>query len=100
MSERQANKTLVVTFDEVADIASVKALHQHLGEALACGQPVEFRAARCERMDTAVLQTLYAFMREARERGLEVSWQGASLTVVDAARRLGMERALGLEGSH
>jgi len=85
-----------VTFEEVADITGVNELHRRLLEALAEGVPVELRARRCERMDTAILQTLYAFFRTAGARDLPVAWQGVSPGVVDAARRLGMAEALGL----
>ena len=90
-------KTLVVTFEEVADITGANELHRRLREALAEGVPVELRARRCERMDTAILQTLYAFFRAAGERDLPVSWQGVSPGVVDAAQRLGLAGALELQ---
>ncbi len=98
MSERTDRpKTLVVTFEEVADITGANELHRRLREALAEGVPVELRARRCERMDTAILQTLYAFFRAAGERDLPVSWQGVSPGVVDAAQRLGLAGALELQ---
>ncbi len=97
--QASATKTLVVTFDAVADISSVGELHRHLCQALAVGQPVEFRARRCERMDTAVLQTVYAYHRAAKARGLPVSWSGVSPAVVDAAQRLGLAQGLGLQGN-
>ncbi len=98
MSEQtERPKTLVVTFEEVADITGANELHRRLLEALTKGVPVELRARRCERMDTAILQTLYAFFRAAGERDLPVTWQGVSPGVVDAAQRLGLAGALGLE---
>ncbi len=97
--QASAPKTLVVTFEAVADISSVAELHRHLCEALTSAQPVEFRARRCERMDTAVLQTLYAYYRAARDRGQAVSWSGVSPAVVDAAQRLGLAQGLGLQGN-
>ena len=49
-----------------------------------------------ERVDTAALQLLTLFRREALSRGCEVSWRGASATLCEAADTLGLARALDL----
>ncbi|MEI7035969.1 STAS domain-containing protein [Fulvimonas yonginensis] len=49
-----------------------------------------------ERVDTAALQLLTLFRREALARGCAVSWQGASTTLREAADTLGLAQALDL----
>src|SRR5262245_265571 len=49
-----------------------------------------------ERIDTAVMQLLCAFMRERRGHGRAVAWQGDSAAVREAARLLGVEPILDL----
>lgn len=49
-----------------------------------------------ERVDTAALQLLTLFRREALSRGRAVSWLGASTTLCEAADTLGLVKALDL----
>jgi ABC-type transporter Mla MlaB component len=49
-----------------------------------------------ERVDTAALQLLTLFRREATSRGCAVSWLGASDTLCEAAGVLGLSQALDL----
>lgn len=52
-----------------------------------------------ERVDTAALQLLTLFRREATARGSAVSWRGASNVLCEAAGVLGLTRALDLPAS-
>jgi phospholipid transport system transporter-binding protein len=52
-----------------------------------------------ERVDTAALQLLTLFRREATARGCAVSWLGASDVLCEAAGVLGLARALDLPAS-
>ncbi len=49
-----------------------------------------------ERIDTAALQLLAAFVRDRRLAGAALQWQSASPAVHSAARLLGMETMLAL----
>ena len=49
-----------------------------------------------ERVDTAALQLLTLFRREALARGCQVRWCGASDTLREAAQTLGLGNALDL----
>lgn len=49
-----------------------------------------------ERVDTAALQLLTLFRREALARGCAVSWCGASTVLCEAAGTLGLVKALDL----
>lgn len=65
-----------------------------LGALNAAATTLDGRAV--ERVDTAALQLLTLFQREAAARGCAVSWLGASETLCDAAGVLGLTQALNL----
>lgn len=49
-----------------------------------------------ERIDTAILQLLYAFVRDRAARNLAVEWLGARPALIDAASLLGVHALLKL----
>jgi anti-anti-sigma regulatory factor len=49
-----------------------------------------------ERIDTAALQLLVAFHRDAQARGTKVAWSGVSAPLRDAAEKLGLTKTLAL----
>jgi ABC-type transporter Mla MlaB component len=49
-----------------------------------------------ERVDTAALQLLVAFHRDAQARGRTVAWNGVSAPLRDAVERLGLTKTLAL----
>lgn len=51
---------------------------------------IEIDASRLEEVDTAGMQLLYVFARDAGGLGKHVSWHGVQPQVADAARVLGM----------
>lgn len=53
-------------------------------------------AASVERVDTAVMQLLCAFVRDRAERNLGVDWRGAPAALRDAAQLLGVAPMLAL----
>lgn len=56
-------------------------------------------AAEVERVDTAGIQLLYAFVQEARRRGITLEWDNPSQKLAAAAELLGMVSALEIEGA-
>lgn len=76
-------------------MAAVTALYGELRGALdAPATALDGRAV--ERVDTAALQLLTLFRREAAARGRTVSWLGASEVLREAAGTLGLSQALDL----
>ena len=53
-------------------------------------------ASAVERVDTAALQLLVAFHRDALARGGKITWAGVSTPLREAAERLGLTKALAL----
>jgi ABC-type transporter Mla MlaB component len=78
------------TVKDAADFKIV--LLSHL-DTPAC---VSLDAANVERIDTAVLQLLCAFVRDRQARGLKVQWQGASTALQEAADLLDLRTHLDL----
>jgi anti-anti-sigma regulatory factor len=76
-------------------IASVGDLHAHLREALNAPQIV-LDGTTVDRIDTAALQLLVAFQRDAQQQGRQVNWLGASGPLHDAATQLGLAQVLAL----
>jgi ABC-type transporter Mla MlaB component len=78
----------------VKDAADFKiALLSHL-DAPEC---VSLDAANVERIDTAVLQLLCAFVRDRATRGLKVRWRATSTALQEAADLLDLRTHLGLD---
>ncbi|GAA0705497.1 STAS domain-containing protein [Dyella marensis] len=76
----------------IADLAAVKAAL----EAALSAPATELDGAAVERVDTAALQLLAVFRREAAARGMAVRWAGASDVLRDGAARLGLAQTLEL----
>jgi phospholipid transport system transporter-binding protein len=77
-------------------VAASAALKADLLEALQHPKPVTLDIASVQRIDTAGIQLLAAFVRERESLGLPVEWRGTAPTFASAARLLGVARALGL----
>lgn len=61
-------------------------------------EAVTLDAGAVQRVDTAALQLLAAFVRDRRLLGRETQWRGADQTLQPAARLLGMDGMLGFAG--
>jgi anti-anti-sigma regulatory factor len=59
-------------------MGAASALREALLGLLAAGVPVELDGAAVAQVDTAALQVLAAFSRDARAAGLPVAWTGVS----------------------
>ena len=57
---------------------------------------VAIDAKSVERIDTAIMQLLCAFVRDRAERNLSVAWGGAPQPLLDSARLLGVGALLAL----
>jgi phospholipid transport system transporter-binding protein len=71
-------------------------LKQELGGILSAGGAVHVDGAGVRSADTAGIQLLVAFSREAKMRNVEIIWRGASEVLLQSAARLGLSALLGL----
>ncbi|WP_266172195.1 STAS domain-containing protein [Dyella subtropica] len=76
----------------IADLPGVKSELQ----AALITPAAELDASAVERIDTAALQLLAVFCREAGAKGHTVTWLGASTVLRDAAALLGLTQTLEL----
>jgi anti-anti-sigma regulatory factor len=77
-------------------IAAAPALRDTLMAALAAGDAVEIDGAAVAQVDTAALQVLAAFSRDARTAGLPVSWTSASDSLQRGVAVLGLNALIDL----
>lgn len=77
-------------------IAEVGEMHAVLMNQLGNAAAVKFDGSSVEIIDGAGLQLLTAFVKAATEKALMVTWHGASETLGQAARRIGVASILKL----
>ncbi len=77
-------------------VAESTALKSGLLEVLREPTPVTLDIASVQRIDTAGIQLIAAFVRERDSLGLQVEWRGAAPAFTSAARLLGVASALRL----
>jgi ABC-type transporter Mla MlaB component len=77
-------------------VSEAAALKEHLTPLLEEQLPVKLDVSALQRIDTAGLQVLTAFVRERTSHGREVEWQGTAPVLVTAAQLLGLTSLLKL----
>lgn len=77
-------------------VKDASALKTNLLQLLDEPASVAIDARNVERVDTAVVQLLCAFVRDRAQRGSGVTWLGAPQPLLDAARLLGVGALLAL----
>ena len=83
---------------ESTTIRDVTALQGELAERLDESGPVQIDGSGVDRIDTATLQLLAAFVRDLRAEARAVEWIDCSPALRRAAGALGLESALSLSG--
>lgn len=92
----EAGGAASVTLAANCSIKEVAALRESLCAVLGAQEPVSIDASAVERIDTATLQLLYAFVRDRFAADREVVWQGVTGQLSEAARLLGVRDLLNL----
>ena len=77
----------------VADVASLKS---GLAKLLDAAEPITLDISAIQRVDTAGLQIIAAFVRDRESQGRQVQWQGESPALTAAAQLLGLNALLKL----
>ena len=77
-------------------VAGASALKESLAGLLDEPQPITLDITSLQRIDTAGLQVLTAFVRERASHGRAVEWHGAAPALTGAAQLLGLTSLLGL----
>jgi ABC-type transporter Mla MlaB component len=83
-----------IVFDGSLDIAAADMLREQLMQALTGHQPVVLDAVNVGRVDTAALQVLTAFIKDAGAQNLDVQWKEPTQALRNAAHLLGLHDSL------
>ncbi len=92
-----ASKAHVIELSSVQAISKIAEQHKQWMEILNLESAIKIDASQVTSIDAASLQLIYALWREANKLDIEISWQGPSDALLDAARLLGMESSLQLD---
>lgn len=84
-----------MTLREQLDVAAAASLHAALRDLLTANGRLEVDGGAVMQVDTAVMQLLLAFVREAGWRGLSLRWVDVSDRLREAAGTLGLQGAMG-----
>ena len=79
---------------EVLDISGVAEFHARCLEALETQQNVMLNASQVDRVDTATLQVLGAFIQDVNTRQQTVQWEAPSEPLCQSAALLGLSEIL------
>jgi ABC-type transporter Mla MlaB component len=77
-------------------VSEASSLKERLAALLAEPQPVTLDINALQRIDTAALQVITAFVRERSESGRAVEWHGSAPVLATAAQLLGLTSLLKL----
>lgn len=95
------NKTVTavsrITLPEELTIISAGQWKTELSDNIS-RSPLALAGDAVTRIDTAGIQLLLTFIRDARRRGVDIAWTRHPVVIFDAAQRLGLARDLLLPG--
>jgi anti-anti-sigma regulatory factor len=94
MASRKSLAPIVLDAD--LRLSQAPALRERLLKALAAGTPVTLDGGEVAQVDTAALQVLCAFTRDAGGQGVSFSWGGVSQVLRDGAAMLGLDKTMNL----
>ncbi len=89
-------ESVAVELPSSLTIATVEELHKLLDPFAIGGQDIVLNAEQVERVDTAGLQTLYAFHQALKSHSGVMSWSTISEALLEAAELLGLKEHLAL----
>jgi anti-anti-sigma regulatory factor len=95
-SSTEAPHTTLIYCGPELDISEAQDFYDILQAALRARCPVVLDATHIERVDTAILQMLCAFVRDAQASNMVVQWRQPSPVLESAARLLNMRACLAL----
>jgi ABC-type transporter Mla MlaB component len=94
--EKRAMASAALACGDVLDISMVTQKYKEFKELLDNNQSIEISAEELQRVDGAGIQLLVALFREAKEKGLAISWHSTSESLLEAASLLGVKAQLHL----
>jgi ABC-type transporter Mla MlaB component len=86
--------SVVVSCGRLLDVSAARELHYSLRQSLDSELPIEIDVSVVERIDAAILQLLYAFVRDAISSGKKLSWNQPTQAFLAAAQLLQLQNSL------
>ncbi|MGI9319990.1 MAG: STAS domain-containing protein [Thiogranum sp.] len=83
-----------IVLDENLEISDADALLEQLQAIMTTSNSVIMDGSQVKVIDTAILQLLVAWFRQAQQHGTRISWQQPSDTLCNTAALLGLEMHL------
>jgi ABC-type transporter Mla MlaB component len=93
---KSTTKDTIFEIQSVQDISSVAELHKELKKLLNY-EKVILDGGNIERIDTASLQLIFAWLEEAKNNNIEVSWRSPSEALLNSVGLVGMKDVLLLD---
>ena len=97
VNEEDMNEPMLVDLEDIFDITVAEKFRTTLLEALNHSKSIELKAEKIERADTSALQVLCAFFKDAKAKGIKVSWVNPTHALIESAKLLGLISALELQ---
>ncbi len=94
----RASDDEALTLGALCTVAEADSLKAELARRLAGAEPVTVDVSALQRIDTAGLQLLAAFVRDRRTAGRAVQWRGRAPALEAVAGLLGLKDMLELAG--
>ena len=94
--DEAADGAPLITLASNSTVKDAAALKASLLQVFDASESVAIDAKSVERIDTAIIQLLCAFVRDRTARNLAVTWRGTPQPLLDAARLLGVGALLAL----
>jgi ABC-type transporter Mla MlaB component len=85
-----------ISCGKVLGISTVNELYCSLKQSLESGLVIELDASRVERIDTAALQLLCAFVRDSASSGRRIQWRRPTQALITSAKLLQIQDLLAL----
>lgn len=87
-------KTTSISLGNALDIAHAADLKKRMQQALSKDLPVVLVADKVEKIDTAGIQLVYAFIDALQNKGEKVSWRKPSGLLLEMSQKLAIKEAL------
>lgn len=92
----QKDKTNILVLDSELNIAATADLYDRMQPFLDQKEEILLDASKVEVVDSAALQLLLVFVREAQERSISTRWESASKKFLNTVTLLGFQQHLGV----
>ncbi len=99
MATKASSESSEINLGDSLGIQDVAQVLADIGQAFDLAIPIELKGGDVDRIDGAGLQLLSMLMKSAEEKGVKISWNSASESIIEGAKQLGIQDQLRLQNS-